>query len=1513
MPDPSETVIEIEASLQDLNGNGRSTRVDERPSANVEARTIERAGSSFASPSSFQLAQAKDDSIGTKSEWTKRNILKEPTVAPFATHEEYIVRMQEDIRTGRAENRWFFEPKGGDGFSCAGSKSKFARPVPIGVGQDKCSYFSIDAERDTYFTKAAARDQGNVFVRVLFNQQIQIAKNSNNLIETITLGKVKAIPNIELCYIDFYKTSFPEDSYDCTTFTTPLPRKFINAGSFSEDGQFKSRSIYRFALSPSGSNLVAVSREGLAFIIDWWELGLSASNEQATYPCLGMESHASITFKMPNIVTSLDMAVSWNGSQIAVFSTEEKPLNPVLLYGPAPLEGPIRTADKRSNPPIELQELTRHKNCKGLEKFCGPAKFTSAVSKMWDDSTERFIACDRSVVSIYSTGEEWQCLHSIRMTNSPRIYGASFTVAATAPIFLWEDSPLQLSLWDTYTGKLLRLISTQKSISHHQISSDGQTIAVFTEDGVYFFSTQSGNLLHPFALRNVEPTGYFSGNGGFLYQDTAQRTNHSARYVFTNLSSLTQLKECKLETLITQDSLVFQQIQNEASPESTVTAIKHGSVFQLSYLDDILDSANGPLDSSCSIECDHRQRQLQPIHDSTIFTILGEEYPLAAFKQTSMPPPSIFFCKSLYGNKYFSVDAYHYFSLEKQNQLVSLCLKESVLSLFIWRLPAQADHAIELLLALSLDNISGPVTLQSCQHERKISVVHSKGSIPISLDRAHRQQPKEFFRAIDTVAQAFYNCQLYGKDNMANVYLRYLGSIINSYPVPNDVSVSAMSRLCERWSVRRAGCIVPIFRYILTRDGEHSWRPFPQYSKGSNPIGQLLEYSRMGATVVDLIRALVDYCTSRAQETQDITFVLFLCECLDDLYTQFPDIALQVTRSFAYLKSPDIDAIACYYKVAVPPSISSLWNRERVLLGQCRNPVLQLVDRPQVLDQIEPPSNEVYFVTPFSLLWAFYPDKNDRFLEYSRREPQVKTTRLGTLLSLALFHVNPFNHVYIRSRPHDLNVLDNPAIEALVQYKWNTIGFRIWLTRFAAQVVNYALIIAAAMLQVYNPMKDPLYWIFIVIIILSVLFLWMEFLQWRESRYCLQSKPSPTIKERLLKIPAGIKSLMRRKESRQENMNFLQDNVVITGIPERKLPSYFSTYNILDLLMYLTPIATSIHQLLNISENEPNRDSWGLSFCLVLVFLHALSELRVIESVCKYVTIVFEILRQIRVFLGVFALGVIMYSLAILHVILGNKNPDNNPQTEFPNDFFGALSTGFFILGGRYEPIQDDLFSDNQYGSWQLQLLLLTYFFFAVIVMLNVLIAIVNEAYINGDISWRQVWFENRLSIVEQAENLSFHIPGFRESNDWFPDKIYYGATSYQVKQYWKRINVKDEEVILDWAEQEPGTTVEESTKSSPDSSKSLDLWELEQRVIAKMGHIEQLVQGQQIVSGQMSKAPGQKSDVSELRGDMTNLEDKLSGLKSELTDLKGEITDVKNDIRTVLAVLLALQNTQRQ
>ncbi|KAF9393374.1 hypothetical protein CPC16_002165 [Podila verticillata] len=583
----------------------------------------------------------------------------------------------------------------------------------------------------------------------------------------------------------------------------------------------------------------------------------------------------------------------------------------------------------------------------------------------------------------------------------------------------------------------------------------------------------------------------------------------------------------------------------------------------------------------------------------------------------------------------------------------------------------------------------------------------------------------------------------------------------------------------------------------------------------------ILRISRRRPGLVVIADEIIQKCYDQAQIQNRPDNLNYLVKCMPELQALYPVIALKVTRWFAYVPARDRQVIIDNHTISNPPFLSKFFSSEPLQLYDCRNPTLQFRHDPNVPDKDRDYFREDVYIAPFSLLWSIKEfDNSDKIsneinsmttaevaiaeitsrgpsstsiLEFGRTDKapaasESKTKRKmnydrdfimvrmsretswwKSLLLLIPSQIIPLQHIYVRPRYYRLEILDNPAIEALVEYKWNTIGYLLWLVRFSTQCVYYLLIVIAAFIQVYVEEPQVMYYVFVAIIVLAGWFLIQE------ARQLVQS-----IKE-VLQIRSSKIFSKRRWYRRPYTPRYLK-----------------SQYNWLDLLAFIFPLIASKIQLDNINEGVHDRAGWLLSFSLIIVFLHMVAELRVIRVVCKYVTIVLRIFSEIKVFMAVFASGILFFSLAIEHILRGHSvgpnpvaknatdsNSTDSDEIEFPKPFLGAITSTFFIMGGRYDPVNTDLSEDKNIG---LHMMILIYFFFTVILMLNVLIALINGGFDKADSDWHLVWLENRLRYVESAENMSYRIPGFRKTYDWFPREIYYTATEEQVKKYKSRM-----------------------------------------------------------------------------------------------------------------------------
>ncbi|KAF9215385.1 hypothetical protein BGZ59_001506 [Podila verticillata] len=506
-----------------------------------------------------------------------------------------------------------------------------------------------------------------------------------------------------------------------------------------------------------------------------------------------------------------------------------------------------------------------------------------------------------------------------------------------------------------------------------------------------------------------------------------------------------------------------------------------------------------------------------------------------------------------------------------------------------------------------------------------------------------------------------------------------------------------------------------------------------------NPIIGITGLALKAPRHLTVVAHLIDYCIRQAKSRKNIGYMLMVLEALPAFVELHPDLALQVIKRCAYIpiRSDERALLMSHARVRPRPSLASWFGKKGgPHLYEVAEPVFQTRNilpngpPPPVATEADEEFVSDIFVAPFDLIWVF---------EESSEATSVRTNwikAIFTILSLK-FRIKGTNRVEVFELGEEL--FDNPAISALLEYKWNTFASAYWTFRFVCQCLYYLLVLTVTVLQVYYP--TPLnFYIYIPIVATSLIFLWLEFQQFLrlESHY------------------------------------------------------FMSPYNIVDLVVYTLPLAGGVVGIVQGVLEVETKALRVWSFAILFIYIHILFELRVIKSVCKTVTIIFKAVTEIKVFFFIFAASILAFTHTFLHLLWARMGADTfNEETgefeinhhasaDYPRNPLLAFSATYFFIGGRLDPV-GDLFSKTD--TW-FHIMMIIYFFFTVILMLNVLIALINVAFTNGDESWRFIWHDNRLRYIEAAENVTLSIPGFRRTHSWFPKMIYYTATQKEVEDY---------------------------------------------------------------------------------------------------------------------------------
>ncbi|KAF9957551.1 hypothetical protein BGZ72_001696 [Mortierella alpina] len=602
----------------------------------------------------------------------------------------------------------------------------------------------------------------------------------------------------------------------------------------------------------------------------------------------------------------------------------------------------------------------------------------------------------------------------------------------------------------------------------------------------------------------------------------------------------------------------------------------------------------------------------------------------------------------------------------------------------VWGLPTTLNGPFHLLLTWWTQLIPFQVNTRTdwywtsvtqCPHGQHYLSINEMGTnyddVVVDMMRLHSADAFSYTNCVQFLDGILALIEVFGlaDETFKGEIIRYVGHHLNSYPNPDNLLESVLAKICQSVT-QESYSKYAIFLQVILDSPHGRWVPRLDFDDSTNPICILLELAEKMPKAIDLLQVLIRYCTRMANKERDLQFVLPLMSPLHKLLKQ-KQLHSEVTRSLlqglAFIPVQDRAYVVEHNFIAHPPDFRlDFWKPNQQKLHECKNPVLQLDRDPLAKDP--DPQNDNFTsevcVASFDMLWRA-PDPSS---ESNTRDFQATQSLASMIFHMIKLNVKLKSRTSIKCNDFALEHLDNPAIVALVEYKWNTIGFTYWLYRFFFQCIYYLLVLTAVFLQVYSSSQgSTLFGVFIAIIVLSVIFLWLELVQlfhnWR----------------RFLSSP----------------------------------------YNYADVAAFALPLAGSILQLFNIKNERENGQ---------------LFELRISKTICHFVTIIIRIMGEIRV----------------------------------------------FFIGGRYDSVSNE-FEDQE---WSFHVMMIIYFFFTAILLLNVLIALINVAFEVGDNNWRLVWLENRLAYVESAENMTYHIPGFRQAHNWFPKEIYYSSTISEVREY---------------------------------------------------------------------------------------------------------------------------------
>ncbi|KAF9903355.1 hypothetical protein EC991_003894 [Linnemannia zychae] len=532
--------------------------------------------------------------------------------------------------------------------------------------------------------------------------------------------------------------------------------------------------------------------------------------------------------------------------------------------------------------------------------------------------------------------------------------------------------------------------------------------------------------------------------------------------------------------------------------------------------------------------------------------------------------------------------------------------------LLVWSLSATSIPFCTLSLVWKLyanDVHREPISAKACEHGKSIRIraafylqygeyskEHEFVTVPISSREPNKTTEQDHL--IQRVLHLIYIFD-YGDENVKKDIIRYLRARIRPSTKHPE---SCLVTLCRAWSQENKTKLEQLVDNLLPSNSI-TW--VPEVHKANlatpedvqDPLLILIKTAKTQHHAIGVARIIMDYCVNHARRSNNLAFLAPLFHCMNDLMKFFPDDAFKCLGRIAYIQVKQRSYIIDNHILVHPPNF-----RLKFWKPTCRS------------------------LTSFEALWRSDSDISGQSTSTVVVSPET-TSWWWTIFHMIRFRFRLKNPVFVECHRFSTEFFDNPAIAALVAYKWNTIGYTYWVIRFFFQCCYYSLVLVSAVLQIYHNDPRLLQGLFIAITSFAMIFLFLEF---------------------------------------REAQNW----------------EYYQRYNVLNFLAFCIPMGASIDQLVIILKKGLSGNVRSLSFSVLIVFMHMLFELRINKSVCKYVIIIQQAFVEIQVFFVIFAAGILVFTLAFVHMLHACPYGDceQDPNATFPINFFGAVSATYFFM-----------------------------------------------------------------------------------------------------------------------------------------------------------------------------------------------------------------------------------------
>ncbi|KAF9096062.1 hypothetical protein BGX27_001177 [Mortierella sp. AM989] len=242
---------------------------------------------------------------------------------------------------------------------------------------------------------------------------------------------------------------------------------------------------------------------------------------------------------------------------------------------------------------------------------------------------------------------------------------------------------------------------------------------------------------------------------------------------------------------------------------------------------------------------------------------------------------------------------------------------------------------------------------------------------------------------------------------------------------------SSLIPLCKAWTVESKSDMEFIIHNLLPAD-RITWIPDASSAKDSKgPLSIILEFAKTQPSAIYTAKLIMDYCVKNAIRSRNLPFLNPFFRSLYQVMDLVPQEGILQLGRITHISVMNRSHIMDNHIIIHPPKWQ-FWKQNSTPLYKIKDPIMQL----HISGSKPDPANDLFtqpvFMASFDALWSYEPKKGS----FMSTKEETRTTWWKILYHLIRLNCRPQIYNFVECYDFNLEFHENPAIAALVAYKW---------------------------------------------------------------------------------------------------------------------------------------------------------------------------------------------------------------------------------------------------------------------------------------------------------------------------------------------------------------------------------------------------------------------------------------------------------------------------------------------